>query len=81
MFIKKILCTHEYHLLTSYKAHTQNREYKELFVVYCPKCKNEKTLSEVDYDKLMAKQKVINEYKDRKRVIDDQHTEDEDNQS
>lgn len=79
MFIKKLLCTHDYHLLTSYKAHTAEREYKEIFVVYCPKCKNEKTLYEVDYNKLMAKQKVIKEYRERKREIDDQHTEDENN--
>lgn len=81
MFIKQILCNHEYHLLTSFKAHLVTREYKEMFVVYCPKCKKERTISEIEYNKLMGKQKVIKEFRDRKREIDDQHKQDTDNNS
>lgn len=65
MCLKRLFCRHEYTLLTSYKTdvdETIGYKLEELFIIYCPKCKKEKTVGKVEYEKLMAKSEVDKEH-------------------
>lgn len=63
---KKWFCKHEFKSLETYKMDTDpSVGYKEeqMHVVYCPKCKKQQTVTWLQYNILMAKQKVDEEYR------------------
>jgi len=65
--LRNRLCKHHYHLLTSEKKNTNKGvgySLQEFFCIYCPKCKGERSVSEAEYKKIMARQEIDKEYKD-----------------
>lgn len=66
--IKKMLCSHEYTLLTVYASDADKSigyRKEDFYVVYCPKCKKQETLNKIDYDVMMQMRIVDKEYKER----------------
>ena len=64
--LKKLFCTHEFHLLTSYKRDTDKSvgySMKNIYVVYCPKCKTQKEVLEHEYNAIIEKQRLDKEFK------------------
>lgn len=67
MCLKKLFCTHEFHKLTSFKVDadlTVGYKVKEIFVIYCPKCKKQKKVEKYKYECIMEKQELDKEYED-----------------
>lgn len=64
--LKRLFCTHEFHLLTSYKRDTDRSvgyNVKAIFVVYCPKCKTQREVLEHEYNSIIEKQRLDKEFK------------------
>lgn len=63
--VKQRFCSHKYSLLTSYKKDTDtgvgyNRQ--ELFIVYCPNCNHQIEVLKHEYDTIMQRQKIDEEF-------------------
>lgn len=62
--IRKFFCNHDYRLLTSYKTDTDPSvgfAKQTVYTIYCPKCRKEKTVSEPEYNSIMARQQIDRE--------------------
>jgi hypothetical protein len=61
LFLRKWFCKHDFHLLTSYKKdvdETLGYNLQEVFVIYCPKCREEKCVNKHEYEIEMKRQEV-----------------------
>ncbi|MCR4362021.1 hypothetical protein NUG13_11850 [Bacillus subtilis] len=69
--IKRLFCRHEFKLLSTYKKDIdkgQGYDLKDIYIIYCPKCRNEKEVLEHVYEKIIAKQRVDDEYRDAREL-------------
>lgn len=65
--LKRLLCNHTYHLLTSYTVDSDKGVgYNKVdkFIVYCPRCGKKKHLSKQNYETMINQQRVDKEYTD-----------------
>lgn len=64
--VMSLFCEHEYIFLTSYHTDidaTIGYEYREVFRIYCPNCRKEKTVLKHEYEAIMKKQELNKEFK------------------
>ena len=69
--IKRLFCNHDFKLVATYKRDidkTVGYELKEIYIIYCPKCKKEKEVLRHDYDRICEKQKYDEEYRNKKEI-------------
>ncbi|QPK89891.1 hypothetical protein IEN91_05485 [Bacillus velezensis] len=63
-FFKQIRCKHDYEKLVDRKW-VVDSELIEKCLIYCPKCKKKKIVSEYKYKAIIAQKKIDEEYKKR----------------
>jgi hypothetical protein len=69
-WLEQKFCRHHFKLLTTYKTdvdETLGYDLREMYIIYCPHCKKEQIVVDIDYNRIMARQKVDEEYVERKR--------------
>lgn len=62
---KKLFCNHKYHSLTSYEEDVDEGvgyKLKKFHIIYCPKCKKQKKVTDVECQAIMEKQRIEEEY-------------------
>ncbi|MGV4321129.1 hypothetical protein [Bacillus mojavensis] len=61
-FFKQFRCEHDYQKLVENRRLVDS-ELIEKYLMYCPKCKKRKTVSEYKYKAIIAQKKIDEEYK------------------
>jgi hypothetical protein len=59
--IRRYFCRHDFHLLNSYEKDVDSGvgyDVREVFMIYCPKCREQKEVLEHEYKATMKKQEV-----------------------
>lgn len=73
----KCLCKHKYHLLTVYEKDVDvgiGFDMQKIFIIYCPRCSDEMEVREHVYNKIIARQKVDEEYERTRENKDTQQS-------
>lgn len=65
---KRILCKHEYRLVTKYKADVDcgiGYDVRDFYTLYCPKCRKTIDVETHEYERIIGIQKIDEEFKNK----------------
>lgn len=70
MCLRRLFCKHDYQILKTYTDdgdRTIGYRATEFCIVYCAKCKHQKTITKLSYEVMREMQRIDNEYENSKR--------------
>lgn len=65
MCFKKLFCKHDYRILSTFTTDSDpsiGYRQETMCNIYCPKCKKDKAIAEFEYNKIIARQRIDEEY-------------------